>query len=121
MPLSLLYVLKEPGTTTKRISVAIVLPSAVGAGDFRIRIIEDGDVLKLSVDLPKILMDISFLDKKWLLRQENTFNSFYTKVLGFEATLRNLRENENQKVVHAASIGLPFSVQSHIVDKYNIG
>jgi len=64
MPLYMLYVWQEPGTTAKRISVAIILPSGVDSGGFQVRVIEDGDVLQLTVDWPRPLVDISFMHKK---------------------------------------------------------
>lgn len=40
---------KGPGTTTKRISVAILLPSGIGPGDFTVRVLDGGLVLEVSV------------------------------------------------------------------------
>lgn len=120
-PLHLISIWQEPSTTAKRITVSIILPSGVNAGDFTIRIIEDGDVLELTVDWPKPLVDISFMHKKWLQDYASNFTDFHPKFLGFEASLRKLRENLSDKVVSVARIGLPFSVQSHIESKHNIG
>lgn len=119
-PLHLLSVWQEPGTTAKRLAVAILLPSGVGAGDFTVRVIEDGDVLEISVDWPKPLVEISFMHKKWLLMDDSRFTDFHPKYLGFEVSLRGLRENINDKVTSTARIGLPFSVQSHIDSKHNL-
>lgn len=55
---------QEPGTTIPRLTVAIVLPSGVGAGDFKYRVVEEGNVLELTVDWPKPLVDITCMHKK---------------------------------------------------------
>lgn len=56
----------------------------------------------------------------WLQKYDSTFIDFHPKFLGFEATLRILRENVKDKVVSVARIGLQFSVQSHIESKHDI-
>lgn len=46
---------------------------------------------------------------------------FHPQFIGLKATLRNLRKTVTDKVVSVARIGLPFSVQSIIDIKPNIG
>lgn len=58
--------LAEARKTTKHITVAIVLPCYINAGDFTVRIIEAGDVLEITVEWARPLMDISFLPDKWI-------------------------------------------------------
>ena len=111
---------QEPGTTTKRITVAIILPSGVGSGDFRVRIIESGDVLEMVIYWLKPLTDIHYMHKKWLSDQDSSFSDFHPKFLGFESALRDMREDTYSKVSSTARIGLPFTVQSHIVSISNI-
>lgn len=65
---------QEPGTTTKRITAANILPSGVGTGNFKERVIEEGDVLELVVYWPKPLVDVHFMHRKWL-GQDYSFNS----------------------------------------------
>lgn len=61
-----------------------------------------------------------------LCAQEVAYNErlsvhrFPPKYLGFEATLRSLPENINDKVAPVARIGLQFSVQTHIESKHNV-
>lgn len=109
---------QEPRTTTMRLSFAIVLPS--GITGFKVRVIEEGDCLELTVDWPKPLTDINMMHRKWLVN-DSEFTDVHPKILGFEAALKNLRENCTESVHSTAQIGLPFSVESHIDGKYNIG
>ena len=50
VPLSNWSEWEEALTTVQMLSVSIVLPSGVGSKDFMIRVIEDGDVLEITVD-----------------------------------------------------------------------
>lgn len=49
IPFHLMAVWKEPGTTLGCIKVAIILPSGVEKGDLNVKVVEDGDFLKLKV------------------------------------------------------------------------
>lgn len=105
---------KEPGTTTKRIKVATVFPSGVGEGYFKVRVSDDSDALEIVVDWPRPLVDIHFLDKKWL-HQDTSYTDFHPKFLGFETALCNVRNNVYNTVTSTARVGLPFTVQSRII------
>lgn len=53
-----LYVLsawQDTSITAQRITVAIILPSSVNAGNFTVHSVEDEDVLELTVEWPKPL------------------------------------------------------------------
>lgn len=122
-PLYLISQWQEPGTTTARLTVAIILPSVIGADDFKLRVIEDGDILELTVDWPRPLVGISFMHKKWMLLSDSgksSFTNYHPKFLGFEGTLRQLRSNMNDNVTSVARIPLPISVQTQIKDLHNI-
>ncbi|MEM6687231.1 MAG: hypothetical protein AAF617_15725 [Bacteroidota bacterium] len=121
VPLYLISQWQEPVTTTKRVTVAIILPSGVGVGAFKVRVIEEGDVLELTVNWPKPLVDIEFMHRKWMSQDEGKLvTSVSPKLLGFEKTLRQMRNNRSETVSSVARIGLPITVQSHIESKYNI-
>lgn len=77
--LSLLPVWTDPGTTAKHTTVAIILPSGFCARELTVRLIEDGDEFELVVDLPKPLVDISYMQKKWLIMDYSLFTHFNPK------------------------------------------
>lgn len=111
---------QEPGTTAQRVTVAVVLPSGATSGDFKVRVIEDGDMLEVTVNWPRPLVDISYMHKKWLL-QDPTFTTHHPKFIGFESSLRKLRESVSINVSSVARIRLPITVQPTIVDSFNLG
>ena len=85
------------------------------------RVIEGGDVLEMTVDWSCSLVDIEFMHRKWINScSENGFTAYHTKFLGFEATIRQIRENRSDTVRFVAQIGLPITVQEHITDTNNI-
>ena len=121
VPLYLISQWQEPETTTQRVTVAIILPSGIQAGSFKTRVIEEGDVLEMTVDWPRPLVDIEFMHRKWINNcSENGFTTYHPKFLGFEATLRQMCENRSDTVRSVARIGLPITVQAHITDTNNI-
>lgn len=120
-PLHLISVWKEPHTMTKRITVAILLPSGVEAGEFAVRVMEGGKSLELSVVWPLPLMEPKTMHKKWLdLDNQSGFASYHPKVVGFQQALKQLRSRSSQEVESVAIIALPFAVQTHIESKYNL-
>jgi len=65
-PLYLIGEWEEPGTKTKRLTVAIVLPSGVNKSDFTIQVLDAGLLLQLTVKWPVPLVDLELLHQKWL-------------------------------------------------------
>lgn len=100
---------QEPGIRANRITFAIIVPSSSCAGDFTLRVIEEDDVLELSVGRPKPLVGTYYIHK-WLIIDDSCFTDFHQKCLGIEATIRNLRESINDKVTSVVCIRLQFSV-----------
>lgn len=106
---------QEPHTTVDWLTIAIVLPSGIGSGDFKVRIVEDGDVVELTFKWPPPVTDVQFLHKKWLeltnaskdttveasaaTISANDFSSHHPKILGFEKALRDLRGNRSDNVI----------------------
>lgn len=120
----------EPGTTTKRITVAIVLPSGVGKGDFSVRATEDGKWVELTVVWPNPLIDLDTLHRKWLwqssglsqaVRAGERFERYHSKCVGFEASLKELQDRVSETIESVARISLPFPVQTRIDSKSNLG
>lgn len=126
-PLALVSEWEEAITTCPMLTLAIVLPSGIGAGDFMVRIIEDGDVLELTVKWPKPLVDIEFMHLKWLKTDDDgnplslDVTRHHPKILGFQKKLRMIRQHFENTPESVARFGLPFTVQSHIIGQYNLG
>lgn len=119
VPLHMISQWQEPQTTAQRVTVAVVLPSGIYSGDFKFRVVDDGDVLEFTVNWPKPLIDISYMHKKWLV-QNISFTNHHPKFLGFESSLRKLRSNVLSNVSSVARIGLPITVQSTVDQSYNL-
>lgn len=121
-PLNIHSVWNEPGTTTRMITVAIILPSGIGPGDFSLRVVEGGRELELTVQWPNPLTDLDTMHKKWLLSNGlDHMERYHPKYLGFEAALKHFREHSTDKIESFALFPLPFAVQTHIHGRYNLG
>ena len=92
---------EEALTTCQMLTVAITLPSGVGAKSLLIRVIEDGDLLEITVDWPKPMVDIEFLHRKWLSDSDgkHEITRSHPKILGFQKRLRMLRSNVNESIL----------------------
>lgn len=121
-PLHLTSCWMEPGSTTKCLTVAIMLPSGVGAGQFSLRVLEGGRQLEIIVNWPAPLVDLSMMHRKWLTAAgPEKIESYHPKLTGFENALKAYREHCKDDVVSTARISLPFQVETHIHAKYNLG
>lgn len=106
---------------TRRKTIAILLPSGVGAGDFTVRVVEGGNQLELTVFCPPALIDLRVMHRKWLLPGSRAgFQVYHPKFIGFETALKNLRSRNIDKIESTAFIALPFQVQSHLESKFNL-
>ena len=107
---------------TKRMSMAIVLPSGIDTGHFSIRVIEDGLHVELTVQWPDVLLDMQLLHRKWLQSKNriDAIEPYHPKIVGFGSFLKNLRHAHMEKVESTVRIRLPFRVQTHIEGKYNL-
>ena len=74
----------ERSTPTKRLFVAILLPSDVGSGDFTITVMDGGHFLQLTVGWPKPLVDVLVMHRWKLSNPESGFMSYHLSVLGFQ-------------------------------------
>lgn len=120
-PLYLTSVWAKPGATARRASLAVLLPSGVGAGDFTVRVVDDGEFAEFTALWPAALMTLEVLHKKWLgKRGGEGFEEHHTKRVGLENALNKLRSWSSHAVEPAARIPLPFPVQTHIVEKHNL-
>lgn len=120
-PLYVLSVWTEPRTTTKCITLAIVLPSGVGSGKFSCRVVDGGEYVELTVMWPNPLIDIETMHRKWIQADSQTdFKLYHPKVIGFQNALKQLRIRSSDIIESTARIPLPFVVQTHIYGKYNL-
>lgn len=87
---------------TKRLAVAFVPPSGIGAGDFLIRLVDGGKHLELV--LLQIFTTVNKIEhRKWL---GASFEKSYPMLIGFEAALKGLTDLVDQ----GAHIRLPVQV-----------
>lgn len=114
----------EPGTTTRRTSLAILLPSGVGPGDFSLRVLPGGRLLEIKVDYPKPISDLSILHKRWL-DSTNTagdrIEKYHPRILGFEASLKARRKSLSDNISGVSYIVLTYPVMTHIDQSWNLG
>jgi len=124
-PLYIIGEWEEPETKTKRLTVALVLPSGVNRSDFTLQVLEDGLSLQLTVQWPAPLVNLKLLHQKWLRPVEKDsdplFTMFHPKVLALEDALKKKRLRATDDVISTAKIPLPFPVQTHIESKTNLG
>lgn len=111
----------EPNTTTKRLTVAVLLPSGVGPGQFSIRVAEDGGALEFTMIWPDPFINMSILHRKWLQSQsDDRIEGYHPKLIGFEHHLKSFRSRSSDIVESTARIVLLFQVQSNISQKFNL-
>lgn len=121
-PLHLLSEWVEPGTTTRRLTVAILLPSGVYPGHFSVRVADGGCILNVTVTWPSPLVDLTHLHRKWLQSKgPERMEMYHPKMIGFEKFLKSCRSRNVDSVESMAKITLPFKVQTHISEKYHLG
>jgi len=123
-PLYIVGEWEEPGTKTKRLTLALVLPSGVNKSDFTLQVLEGGLTLELTVQWPAPLIDLNLLHQKWLREakkdEDCPFTMFHPKVLSLEDALKKKRKRAADSVTSTARILLPFAVQTHIESKTNL-
>lgn len=73
------------------------------------------------MDWPRTLVYIYHKNKKWLSASGFNFSDFHSKYLGFESALWGIRDDVYTDLFSSERIGLPFSVQTHIVSINHIG
>ena len=123
-PLYLIYSWEEPKIKTKRVAVAILLPSGIEKRDWSLRFQENARALDFTVPWPLALLDLDRMHKTWLPQQtgygHGTFQKFYPCYLSFETALRGMRDRQTDGIGSTARISLPFQVESHIENTYNL-
>lgn len=121
-PLHMISEWIEPGTTTKRLTVAILLPSGVLSGQFAVRVADDGCALEISITWPNPMVELKMLHRKWLQADgSDRIEVYHPKLIGFERFLKSYRTRSTDKIESTARINLPYQVQTHISEKFNLG
>ena len=110
----------ERETTKKRITVAIVLPSGVGTGNFSLRILENGMSIELKVVWPNPLANLNIMYRKWPSDPTDPIKKYHPKMIEFESSLNELRDRSSEFIESYARIPLPFCVQTHIERKNHL-
>ena len=112
----------EPRTTTKRISLAILLPSGIEPRKFSYSVNpDDRSIFEMSVLWPNPLVDMEVLHRKWITSEgDHKILSYHSKITAFESSLKQLRKRSGDSVSLTAQINLPHSVEIHIYENYNL-
>lgn len=114
-PLFLMSEWKNNVSQQAFINCAMVLPSGVGKGGSRVKIIEDGEMLLLTVQWPVPLIDPKVLHRVWLRSETtNRIERCHPKIGGFLDSLKLLRRKKFDLVQSTARIPLPVPVQPAI-------
>lgn len=103
-------------------SVSIILPSGVSSGSFSVSVVDDGDILDLSVDWPKSLSNATVMHRKCIGKPilQGGFEAYHRKVIGFENALKKLRSDRLSKLSSVCRIVLPYRVLTKIINKTNL-
>lgn len=120
-PLHIFSDLVEPETTTKRLTVAILLLSDVLSGEFFLHAAEDGCGLDVTMSWPEPLINLKVLNRIWL--QSDRFDrieKYYPKLIGFKQILTSHRARSSDNVKTTSRISFPFQIQFQISHKYSL-
>ncbi|KAI0558528.1 hypothetical protein FGB62_203g013 [Gracilaria domingensis] len=93
----------EPETTTKRLSVEVVMPSGLQRGTLA----EADDTSEDSTR--------KVVEPKWLNQSGEKYTDHHPELRGFESALKNIREQSKDRVLSTTKIILPFAVESQLV------
>ncbi|KAI0560922.1 hypothetical protein FGB62_97g111 [Gracilaria domingensis] len=114
-PFYLISEWKEPETTTKRLSVGVVMRSGLQRGDFYVQIVDENKSLQIKVNWPRTMIHPKILHAKWLNQSGEKYTDHHPELIGFESALKDLRELSKDRVMSATKIVLPFAVESQLV------
>lgn len=120
-PAHLIFEWVEPGTTTRRHKVSVVLPSGIYPGPFSVRAFLDHHELDVVVALPDPLVDLNHQNQKWLdWKGSDRIETSHCKLFGFKQILKSYKSSSIGSVKSTARIKPPLQVQTHIAEPYNI-
>ena len=121
-PLHLISEWTEAGTMTRRITVAMLLPSGVEQGMFSVSVVDGGRFVEMVVQWPNALVRMDVLHRKWLSTRliGHRLEMYHPKIVGFERALKGFRRQASDNVESTCRIPLPFTVETHIAEQTNL-
>lgn len=113
------YIMSEwddPTSTSKKISIAIWLPSGVLPESYKFQVSTCGFFLHLNAPLPIVMTDTKLLHKFWLSKPENRggIKGYHPKISGFEHFLKKHRTRKSASIVTVGNLELPARVDTHM-------
>lgn len=109
----------ELGTTTKCVTVVILLLSGEGSGRFSVRVIDGGSKLQLLIHRLKLVQDLDMLNRKVLVAEvAGRTQKYHVKCLGFDTAFNWFRDRPSNAIESIAHTLLPFAVQTHIYGRH---
>lgn len=85
---------------------------------YKIRVLEDGMILQLTVTCTKAMTDITMLHHYWLeLPNSNTISEQHPKIDGFQVCFRKRRPTMGHGAVSVAIITLTCAVETKIEEE----
>ena len=110
-----------PNTTTRRLSLAINLPSGVGPGGLSRHVVDGGEYYELQGYWPLELIEVKPLHRKWLnADREGHLEPYHPKILGCIASLKEFCIRTSETVTSTARIPLPFMMRTTEVGRSRI-
>ncbi|KAI0558466.1 hypothetical protein FGB62_209g05 [Gracilaria domingensis] len=97
-PIWLLSEWEHDESTIKHISLVVLFPSSVHENHIVPQVVDDGYVLELKVQWPTPMTNMAVLRKKWLSKQFQAMLKYHPVILGFNRTLKALRESTSDCV-----------------------
>lgn len=93
-----------------------------GPRDFQARVKECGSELDPTIQWLSLLTNFEALHWKWINSNGSDWmEKHYSKVLCFEASLKQFRQQNTDAIESKTCFALPFLVQIHIANRGNIG
>lgn len=116
-PIYLTQNCQEVETFTNRLNIYVVLPSRVEK--FSVRASEDGNALKLTLKSPFPLINPKVKHKMFLRDATVRYEAYRQEYIGFTQAQNCLFMKSHDWLQSRAEIPLPYTAQSHVVDKHS--
>ncbi|KAI0557767.1 hypothetical protein FGB62_265g06 [Gracilaria domingensis] len=113
---------EEISTASKRISVALLLPTGVESDSISLHVSANGKKLVMDCQWPTVFTNVSDLHRKWLSEKaKDRIKEYHQKLAGFENFYKKMREKSSDVLVSRGSIVLPYAVETHIYGEHFLG
>lgn len=102
--------------------MAIFLPTGTEAGMFSCRVDPSSPkVFEMSVIRPQPLVNVELMHRKWLASTgPDRIQAYHPIRLPFQADMKELRRKCGDDIVSTTKISLPFPVETHVHEKFNL-